>query len=123
MGKTYRNVNAQSDSESMFGSPHNRGFAKTKKRHSRHSIRNKNKNVTEETIQTTSKHRKVNEYCLRKDIEQIGNIPNYPYCRLKNTLEEIGGAKRCDRSDYNKRTKEDGNIIERINKAIDKKKI
>ena len=31
MGKTYRNVAAQSDSESMYGSPHNRGFARSKK--------------------------------------------------------------------------------------------
>ena len=44
MGKTYRNVKALSDSVSMFGSPHNRGFARTKKRHSHHSIRSQNKN-------------------------------------------------------------------------------
>ena len=43
MGKTYRNVLAQSDSESMYGSPHNRGFARSKKRHSHHSIRSQNK--------------------------------------------------------------------------------
>ena len=43
MGKTYRNVAAQSDSESMYGSPHNRGFARSKKRHSHHSIRSQNK--------------------------------------------------------------------------------
>ena len=46
MGKTHRNVYAQSDSESMYGSPHNRGFAKTKKRHSHHSVRNKNNSGT-----------------------------------------------------------------------------
>jgi len=58
MGKTHRNVYAQSDSESLYGSPHNRGFAKTLKRHSHHSIRNKNRNADEETIQNTCKHMK-----------------------------------------------------------------
>ena len=31
MGKTHKKVSAHSDSESMFGSPHTRGFARSKK--------------------------------------------------------------------------------------------
>jgi len=120
MGKTHRNVCAQSDSESAYGSPHNRGFAKTKKRHSHHSIRNKNRNADEETIQNTCKHWKVNHYSGRytpKSIDKIGNIPNLSNFTLDNTLESIG-----DEGKYNgistKWTKEDGTVTETINKAI-----
>jgi hypothetical protein len=116
MGKTHRNVYAQSDSESMYGSPHNRGFAKTKKRHSHHSVRNKNRNANEETIiQTKHKH-----WCGegRKNIDKIGNIPNLSCFTLDNTLESIG-----DEGKYNgistKWTIEDGTVTETINKAID----
>ena len=120
MGKTYRNVDALSDSVSVFGSPHNRGYAKTKKRHSRHSIRNKNRDANEETIQTKSKHIKVNEFMGKKNIDKIGNIPNMSSLNLDNTLENIGGANYGGRSAFNRWTKEDGNIKETINKAIDK---
>jgi hypothetical protein len=116
MGKTHRNVYAQSDSESMFGSPHNRGFAKTLKRHSHHSIRNKNKNVNEDTIiQTTCKYGKINGG--KKRIDKIGNIPNLSCFTLDDTLESIGGGSRNGIS--TKWTKEDGTVKETINKAFD----
>ncbi len=116
MGKTHRNVYAQSDSESMYGSPHNRGFAKTKKRHSHHSVRNKNRNANEETIiQTNHKHWSNQG---GKNIDKIGNIPNLSNFTLDNTLESIG-----DEGKYNgistKWTKEDGTVKETINKALD----
>ena len=120
MGKTHRNVHAQSDSESVFGSPHNRGFAKTKKRHSHHSIRNKNRNANEETIQNTSKHRNVNHYLREyrsKDINKIGNVPNMSSYNLDDTLEGIGGGGHNGIS--TKWTKEDGTVTETINKAAD----
>ncbi len=120
MGKTHRNVFAQSDSESLYGSPHNRGFAKTLKRHSHHSIRNKNRNANEETIQNTCKHRKVNHYPSghnRKSIDKIGNVPNLSNFTLDNTIEDFAGGNYHGVS--TKWAKEDGNIIETINKAAD----
>jgi hypothetical protein len=120
MGKTHRNVYAQSDSESLYGSPHNRGFAKIKKRHSHHSIRNKNRNADEETIQNTCKHWKVNHYSGRytpKSIDKIGNIPNLPSFTLDNTIENVGGGSHNGIS--SKWAKEDGNVKETINKVAD----
>ena len=112
MGKTHRNVYAQSDSESMYGSPHNRGFAKTLKRHSHHSVRNKNRDANEETIiQTKHKH-----WCEKK-IDKIGNIPNLSCFTLDDTLENIGGG--CRNGISTKWTKEDGTVEEIINKAVD----
>jgi len=114
MGKTHRNVYAQSDSESMYGSPHNRGFAKTKKRHSHHSVRNKNRDANEETIQTKHKH-----WCGEgiKSINKIGNIPNLSNFTLDDTLEYIRGG--CRNGISTKWTKEDGTVKEIINKAVD----
>tara|TARA_B100001287_G_C22610202_1_gene494745 strand:- start:190 stop:645 length:456 start_codon:yes stop_codon:yes gene_type:complete len=107
MGKTYRNVKAPSDSVSMFGSPHNRGFARTKKRHSHHSIRsqNKNKNINEDNFQTHFTHKKVNEFKVIDN--KIGNIPNISWINID------------DRTDFDKWTKEDGNIFQTIDKKID----
>ena len=112
MGKTYRNVQAQSDSVSMYGSPHNRGFARTKKRHSHHSIRcqNKNKNINEDNFQTHFTHKKVNEYSTshtNKQIDKLGNIPNISWLNID------------DRSEFDKWTKEDGNIFQTIDKKLD----
>ena len=116
MGKTHRNVYAQSDSESQYGSPHNRGFAKTKKRHSHHSVRNKNRDANEETIiQTTHKH-----WCgesRKKSIDKIGNISNLSNFTLDDTLENIRGG--CRNGISTKWTKEDGTVKEIINKAVD----
>ena len=107
MGKTYRKVKALSDSVSMFGSPHNRGLARTKKRHSHHSIRcqNKNKNINEDNIQTHFTHKKVNEFKVIDN--KIGNIPNISWINID------------DRTDFDKWTKEDGNIFQTIDKKID----
>ena len=116
MGKTHRNVYAQSDSESMYGSPHNRGFAKTKKRHSHHSVRNKNRNANEETIiQTNHKHWSNQG---GKNIDKIGNIPNMPCFTLDNTIEIFTGGN-YNNGISTKWTKEDGNVIGTINKAAD----
>ena len=113
MGKTYRKVKADSDSISLLGSPHNRGFARTKKRHSHHSIRsqNKKKDINEDNIQTHFTHKKVNEYSTsyfdHKKIDKIGNIPNISWINLDN------------RDDFDKWTKEDGNIFQTIDKKLD----
>ena len=92
MGKTYRNVYKHPDSESMFGSPHNRGFARSKKRHSHHAIRNQNKkkNINEDNIQTHFKHRKVNEYFGHTKPDKIGNVPNFSWMNLNDTIKQIG---------------------------------
>ena len=117
MGKTHRNVHAQPDSESMYGSPHNRGFAKTLKRHSHHSIRNKNKNVNEDTIiQTTCKYGKISG--RNKPIHKIGNIPNMPWFTLDYTIEMFTGGN-YNHGISTKWTKEDGNVFGTINKAAD----
>lgn len=113
MGKTYRNVKAQSDSESMYGSPHNRGFARTKKRHSHHSIRsqNKKKDINEDNFQTHFTHEKVNEYSTsynKKKVKKNGNIPNLPWLNID------------DRKQFDKWTKQDGDIFQSIDKTIDK---
>ena len=109
MGKTYRNVLAQPDSESMYGSPHNRGFARSKKRHSHHSIRsqNKKKDIDENNFQKHFTHRKVNEYSTyhtKKKVEKNGNIPN------------LRGFNLDDREQFDKWTKKDGNIFQTIDK-------
>ena len=49
MGKTYRKNHAILISYS-FNSPHNRDFAKRNKRKHQHSLRNKNRNKDETTI-------------------------------------------------------------------------
>ena len=113
MGKTYRNVLAQSDSESMYGSPHNRGFARSKKRHSHHSIRsqNKKKEINEDNFQRHFTHRKVNEYSTsydKKKVEKIGNVPNISWFNLN------------DREQFDKWEKKDGDIFQSIDKTIDK---
>ena len=113
MGKTYRNVNSQSDSESMYGSPHNRGFARKKKRHSHHSIRsqNKKKDINEDNFQTHFTQEKVNEYSTsynKKKVKKNGNIPNLPWLNID------------DREQFDKWTKQDGDIFQSIDKTIDK---
>ena len=115
MGKTYRNVAAQSDSESMYGSPHNRGFARSKKRHSHHSIRsqNKKKDINEDNFQTHFTHKKVNQYSTshdKKKINKIGNVPNIYWLNLDDS--EV----------FDKWTKKDGDIFQTIDKTIDKVK-
>lgn len=120
MGKTYRKVSAPSDSESLFGSPHNRGFARTKKRHYHHSIRSKNKNkdINEDNIQKYSKHEKVNEYVFgKKPIDKIGNLPNMKEMNLNDTIKEIG-ENYHKKTDLNKWTKQDGDIVQTIDNTI-----
>tara|TARA_B100001287_G_C22672202_1_gene525832 strand:- start:1318 stop:1818 length:501 start_codon:yes stop_codon:yes gene_type:complete len=121
MGKTYRNVYKHPDSESMFGSPHNRGFARSKKRHSHHAIRNQNKkkNINEYNIQTHFKHRKVNEYFGHTKPDKIGNVPNFPWMNLNDTIKQIG-ENYHKKADINQWTKQDGDIVQTIDNTIDK---
>lgn len=125
MGKTYRNVFAQSDSESMYGSPHNRGFARSKKRHYHHSIRgkNKNKDINEDNIKIYSKHRRVNEYSStsrdRKRIDKIGNVSNMSWLNLDDTIKQVGEDYH-NKTELNQWTKYDGDIIQTIDNTIDK---
>jgi hypothetical protein len=120
MGKTHRKVAAQSDSESLYGSPHNRGFARSKKRHYHHSIRGKNKkkDINEENIQKYSKHEKVNEYIFgKKPIDKIGNVPNFNGLNLNDTIKRIG-ENYHNKTDLNQWKKQDGDIFQTIDNTI-----
>ena len=122
MGKTYRKVSAHSDSESLWGSPHNRGFARSKKRHYHHSIRSKNKNkdINEYNIQKYSKHEKVNEYVFgKKPIDKIGNVPNLSWLNLDDTIKQVGEYYH-NKTEFNQWTKQDGDIVQTIDNTIDK---
>lgn len=85
MGKSHRNVNAGSISESMHADK-SRDFAKNKKAYSHHQIRNDNKKCDEDSIQTT--HFKK-DMCMKNPsgyCGKIGNIPNASYKTINNVL-------------------------------------
>jgi len=105
MGKTYRNVNAGSNSVS-YHSPHDRGFAKQIKARSHQIIRhnNNNKNCNDDNIEIFNcKCEKMNNHWASAYYGRIGNIPNCEgYCiedydykwnkndtSLKDTIETI----------------------------------
>ena len=89
MGKTYRNVSGGSCSED-YHSDHNRGFAKKKKRHSHHSLRNKNRNKYDEEYENFNckTTEKMNKHWAASYYGKLGNVGNMPYTTIKE-IEEI----------------------------------
>ena len=79
MGKTYRSVYAGSNSVS-YQSPHDRGFAKQKKRYSHKQRRKNNKNCDEYTFQKNnwfSSGMHMNSQWASQYVAKSGNIPNF----------------------------------------------
>ena len=105
MGKTYRNVNAGSNSTN-YHSPHIRGFAREKKTYSHKQTRNNNRNCDDETFQQNNwlnPEMNMNSHWASQYYGKLGNIPNLPHANL---------------DEYCKWRKNDKNILETINREI-----
>jgi hypothetical protein len=117
MGKSHRNVCANSISESWHADKE-RGFAKNKKAYSHHQIRNENKNCDEDSIQTTHFKKDMQMNCFLGRCGKIGNIPNAPYKTVENVLYiPPHYGSRIDKSER-KWYKDDASLLESIDRAI-----
>lgn len=109
MARSYRNVNAGSNSES-YESPHDRGFAKKKKRHTHGQLRTHNKNSDETTFQPLNcTFETMNHHWASGYQGKLGNIPNDKSTTLEKTLSD-GNIKW---------TPEDRTIIDTIDRMIE----
>jgi hypothetical protein len=114
MGKTYKNVNAGSNSVD-YHSPNNRGFAKVKKQHSHRKVRTHNKYCSEDDIISLKQlngNQIMNNHFASRYYGELGNIPNRPDFNFYN--------KELLRKHYNVEwKKEDLSDLDTINRAID----
>ncbi len=90
MGKTYRKVSAGSQSVD-YHSPHNRGFAKKKKKNSHHQVRTKNRNLINEDdfIKSDNIPNKMKYHWAAKFMDDSnGNMPNTSWYNIVNIWED-----------------------------------
>lgn len=80
IGKSYRNVYAGSNSVS-YRSPHDRGFAKKKKRHSHKQLRVINNKCDTDINNKISSEMYMNYGCGSGYYDKKGNIPNIQYIK------------------------------------------